>query len=215
MATPGQLVERMADVLGVPAPTVSQYDRQLAEAGLRTSGGRGTSAAKVTAADAANLLIAILGSPISGASISSARQICETVGALPARKYSDIKKIGRYGFRSLGSLPKAHIFRDAVAILIEGVSRGEPYEENGGTPSGLRYGHLLSLRVAGPVLSGGIAFHRGTTTRDMAALYYGPEDIKESTQSKSDLVQDRRVSFRTIQYLASLMMVDGGSHGQR
>ena len=62
MATPGQMVQTMADVLGIPAATVSQYDRQLAEAGLRTTGGRGPSAAKVGATDAANLLIAILGS---------------------------------------------------------------------------------------------------------------------------------------------------------
>ena len=71
MATPGQMVQTMADVLGMPAATVSQYDRQLAEAGLRTTGGRGPSAAKVGATDAANLLIAILGSPVSGASNSS------------------------------------------------------------------------------------------------------------------------------------------------
>jgi hypothetical protein len=44
MATPGQLV-----------------DRVLAESGLRTTGGRGLSAAQVTAADAANLLLAICG----------------------------------------------------------------------------------------------------------------------------------------------------------
>src|SRR5439155_17694246 len=68
MATPGQLVKCIAEALGIPEPTVVQYDRLLAENGLRSKGGRGTSAAKVTAVDAANLLIAIMGSPVAGAS---------------------------------------------------------------------------------------------------------------------------------------------------
>ena len=59
MATPGQLVQVMADILGIPKATVTQYDRVLAEKGLRSKGGRGTSAARVTSRDAANLLIAL------------------------------------------------------------------------------------------------------------------------------------------------------------
>ena len=59
MATPGQLVQAMATALGISVATVTQYDRQLAENGLRSKGGRGVSAAAVTARDAANLLIAI------------------------------------------------------------------------------------------------------------------------------------------------------------
>ena len=65
MATPGQLVKAMAATLGLSEATVGQYDRVLAENGLRSKGGRGLSAARVTAADAANLLIAIMASPIS------------------------------------------------------------------------------------------------------------------------------------------------------
>src|SRR5258705_11448956 len=66
MATPGQLVKCIAEALGIPEPTVVQYDRLLSENGMRSKGGRGTSAAKVTAVDAANLLIAIMESPVAG-----------------------------------------------------------------------------------------------------------------------------------------------------
>lgn len=126
MATPGQLVQTMADVLGIPAATVGQYDRQLAEAGFRTVGGRGTSAAKATAIDAANLLITILGAPVSGPSIKAAKQTCETFGTLSMRpNFSDTRKFKRFGLRSLAELPKKHTFRDAVAVLIEGASCGE------------------------------------------------------------------------------------------
>src|SRR4051812_9790994 len=82
MATPGQLVKCIAEALGIPAPTVVQYDRLLAENGLRSKGGRGNSAANVTPIDAANLLIAIMGSPVAGASIKPAIEVCKTYGKL-------------------------------------------------------------------------------------------------------------------------------------
>src|SRR5258705_2750991 len=83
MATPGQLVKCIAEALSIPEPSVVQYDRLLAENGLRSKGGRGTSAAKVTAGDAANLLIAIMGSPVIGASIKPAIEGCKIYGCLP------------------------------------------------------------------------------------------------------------------------------------
>ncbi len=126
MATPGQLVRTMANVLGIPEPTVAQYDRHLAEAGLRRVGGRGTSAAKVSATDAANLLIAIMGSPVSGASIKSAKETCDNYGYLPARpNFSDTTRFSDHGLITLAKLGKKHKFRDALIALIEGASRSE------------------------------------------------------------------------------------------
>lgn len=69
MATPGDLVETISRSLGVPARTVALHDRALAEAGYRKSGGRGRSAAKVGPEDAANLLIAVVGTPVSGPTV--------------------------------------------------------------------------------------------------------------------------------------------------
>src|SRR4051812_9187559 len=62
MASPGDLVRCVATSLGVPEASVVQHDRSLLIAGQRTKGGRGRSAAKVTAADAAKLLISVAGS---------------------------------------------------------------------------------------------------------------------------------------------------------
>ena len=128
MATPGQLVRTMADVLGIPPTTVAQFDRQLAEAGLRTVGGRGTSAAKVTATDAANLLIAVLGSPLSGPSIKAAKQTCETFGSLQTRERSEPQKFRQVRLLSLATLPIKHTFREALAALIQGASEGELFQ---------------------------------------------------------------------------------------
>jgi hypothetical protein len=72
MATPGQLVETTAAILGIPQPTIALYDRVLSEHGLRSKGGRGRSAAKVNARDAAHLLLAVIGSSMSGASTKDA-----------------------------------------------------------------------------------------------------------------------------------------------
>ena len=84
MATPGQLVKAMADTLGISKATVTQYDRVLAEKGLRSRGGRGTSAARITSRDAANLLIALATSPILGLSAKDAVVNCEAYASLPA-----------------------------------------------------------------------------------------------------------------------------------
>jgi hypothetical protein len=60
--TPGQLVKAVAMALDVPEETVTQHDRNLVVAGLRTKGGRGRSAPDVTPSDAARLLVATVGS---------------------------------------------------------------------------------------------------------------------------------------------------------
>lgn len=59
VATPGELVRVVAASLGVPETLVLQADRKLSEAGLRSKGGRGRSSVRITARDAASLLIAI------------------------------------------------------------------------------------------------------------------------------------------------------------
>jgi hypothetical protein len=59
--TPIQLVEAVAACTGLSKETVVQHDRNLVVAGLRTKGGRGSSAAKVTHQDGARLLTAALG----------------------------------------------------------------------------------------------------------------------------------------------------------
>lgn len=61
MATPGDLIRTIAAVTGIPEATVVVYDRSLLDAGLRTKGGRGRSAAKMTALDCARDLLAVMG----------------------------------------------------------------------------------------------------------------------------------------------------------
>ena len=155
MATPGQLVQAMAHVLGVSAATISQYDRVLAEGGLRSKGGRGLSAARVTAADAANLLIAILASPISGAAIKDAAEYCRRYGALPLERATAgnpfeparaDQVLRAAGVRGLVDLPMKHSFHDALSALIEGAKTAR--RTLGGSPNQKDFG--LSVSVENP-----------------------------------------------------------------
>jgi hypothetical protein len=125
MATPGELVKAIAAVLGIPEPTAVQYDRQLAEAGLRTKGGRGRSAARVTARDASNLLIAIAASPVSGPSVKEAAKTCETYASLPFLVEHSLPKFSEVGLPALDQLPPTHTLGEATALLIASAARGE------------------------------------------------------------------------------------------
>ncbi|MBT1516813.1 hypothetical protein KIP88_41135 [Bradyrhizobium sp. SRL28] len=138
MATPGQLVECVASALNVPQATVVLYDRVLAEKGLRSKGGRGKSAAKVTVEDAANLLIAIAGTSSGG--IATAARTVELYSGLRYQKRSswkdlisdetpaDLVEAAKTiqetdfltvpGMEGLGS---NHSFRDGLVALIEAV----------------------------------------------------------------------------------------------
>lgn len=104
MATPKQLVAKVAEITGVPEGTVIQHDRNLSVAELRTTGGRGLAVAKVTFDDAANLLIAVAGSRNVKDSAKTVREYRELVSS-HALDFGDVKR--------------GHTFGDALAALME------------------------------------------------------------------------------------------------
>lgn len=60
MATSGEMVAKVADLFEVHEATIESIDRVLSEAGMRTKGGRGRSAAIMSGADVVNLSIAVI-----------------------------------------------------------------------------------------------------------------------------------------------------------
>lgn len=110
MATPRQLVESVAEILGVSVATVIVHDRNLSSApvALRTVAGRGRAAAKVTATDAANLLIAVAASESVKDSVKSVHAYRDLRGA------SAISS----GVRAYDQLPANHNFSQALAAFI-------------------------------------------------------------------------------------------------
>jgi hypothetical protein len=126
VATPGQLVQVMSDILGVSKGTVTQCDRLLAEHGFRSKSGRGRSAANVTSSDAANLLIALAASPSSGASPKDAVNVCRKFGSFVAVPMNDWQgDSSKLGLNTLSKLPKQHSLKTAVSALIKSAAKGE------------------------------------------------------------------------------------------
>jgi hypothetical protein len=117
VATPRQLVEVTAEILGISEATVIVHDRNLATAPtpLRSVAGRGRAAARVTADDAANLLIAVAAS-------ESVKDSAKTVLA-----YRDLlgESAINSGIRRYDELPANHTFGQALAALIEAAAAKE------------------------------------------------------------------------------------------
>ena len=133
MATPSELVHAVAEVLGVSEATVVVHDRNLVMAGLRTKGGRGRSAPRVTARDAANLLIAVTAS----SAIKDAAETVRTYSALdqrhlfhlldknvPGSKLSAVWSPEFVPIPTLSTLGREHTFGDVLEALILSAADG-------------------------------------------------------------------------------------------
>ena len=212
MATPGQLVRTMATVLGIPEPTVRQYDRHLAEAGLRQIRGRGTSAAAVSAEDAANLLIAILGSPVVGASIRMAADTCKEYGSLAGYgRWKDASRFADHGLINLSRIPKDHTLKEALTALIEGAGRGEvPYIADRNDVL-MDIDFFFGVNVQVPNRHVELVFDNASNNeaKRYVRLIYNPRDVggRNNGTPSPDLNQERHVSFRTIRTLGTLISI--------
>jgi hypothetical protein len=213
MATPGQLVEAMAASLGIPVATVIQYDRQLAESGLRSKGGRGTSAATVTARDAANLLIAIAASPLAGPTVKEAVRTCKTYGSLKAlQRASWIDKLPKFGLPSLASLSANHSLGEALSVLIDGVGKGEIFQipdREGPITADFSFG--ITFEGPGPwaeILADG-SMGEGKPSQTARLAYTSASAAKGFRKMRPrrgpDLHQSRTITFATIRALGSLI----------
>ena len=167
MATPGQLVQVTAGVLGIPTPTVTQYDRVLAENGLRSKSGRGPSAAQVTSRDAANLLIAVAASPLLGSQRRTRFVIANFIGSMPLVAGRSKRNFSQIGLPILDRLPKEHSFGDALSALIDFVG------EQDGVGSHLRQNvSMFEVQLVGPDPSAQIVAESSTGANPLAKLLY-------------------------------------------
>jgi len=215
MASPGELVKAMAEVLGVPEASIVVHDRNLAIAGLRRKGGRGWSAAQVTPRDGANLLVAILGSPQVKDSVATTTRYGETRCRVSA-------PIPKEQVPEIAELPEDHSFIDALEALliaaidgsidqfIRRVLKGGTGDRAAAAPrielAALSPGTLGDIRISG--ISQGVLhlryalpdpFEEGAPAPRHPAL-----PVDADAPSNGDLEQYRRVSERTICHLADL-----------
>jgi hypothetical protein len=208
MATPRQLVEVMSEALGIPMETVTNYDRVLSENGMRSKSGRGRGAATVTASDAANLLIAILGSPIAGASVKEAANTCRTYGSLPVLGHvAGTHKFAKVGLGMMDELPKKHTLRDGISCLIASAAKGNHYGKRGMNNAKHRDAadRSLHIRLDGPRPWAQIIAGRflGDDKEFARKVYTNLGDIERF--DRADLHQERVITYRTIRKLGSLL----------
>lgn len=170
--TPGQLVNAVAIALNVPAETVVQHDRNLVVAGLRTKGGRGHSAPKVTALDAARLVTAVLGSVRVLDSVNTVRYCEQAIGTDADRLFPEI--------------PPTHNFVEALAAIITEANTPLMFENFDEYERRFAGGHI---RVYVPRFSCAIALDR---------LHCGDPEPKlinyERPRDRSELEEDTKIS---------------------
>lgn len=117
MASPAELVRAISEVTGVPEKTVINHDRNLAKAGLRTVGGRGTGAAKMTVRDARNLLLAVAGAPLVKDSVVPIEQHANLMPG-SGREVGGVWSLPFVRIPELTGLHAKHTFGDALEALL-------------------------------------------------------------------------------------------------
>jgi len=214
MASPAQLVQTVSDATGIPLPTITDIDRRLVKAKLRTLGGRGLSAARMAPLDAARLLTAILGSPQANAAAEAVERYALT---RPDKTSSSDSGFARIELEELAALPARHSFVDALAALITSAAGGSLARlmaaSEGWSPRIEVFGFTRAVR--------GRIRIAGMPNGHTASIEYDAPAIARPTKSKArraamldqregDLEQSRRVTERTILSIAELLAGEDG-----
>ena len=214
MATPVQLLTAIASATGVPLPTVVDIDRKLVEGGLRTKGGRGRSAAHMTALDAARLLTAILASPQANTSVEAVERYGQTH---PDKTRSSDTSFGAVKLDDLAGLRARHSFVDALEALIASASSGSlaklinnPKENWAPHIEVFAFTRATRgrIRIAGLPKGLTVSLEYVSAPGDGKSLSAKKTGRKRGTlaeETAGDLEQSRRVTEQTILAIAKLL----------
>jgi len=208
MASPGELIKRIAEVLCLPEVKVASYYRYLRQAGLVSKGGRGLNAARMTPKDSASVLIACGGSRIErDNAVDSVEAYSQLQAAHSA--YVHYRSIGEsavqeapqgwaanhagtwtfegFSLPHLQALPERHDFLAALEALIEASLNHEYSGSVSKTDWKLRY-HTIDVFFYGPKpsakISIGLAGYRdgGQSFKwEKEATYLFSEQIEDNT----------------------------------
>ena len=206
MATPAQLMETISVATGIPLATVIDIDRKLTKAGLRTKGGRGFSAARMTPKDAAHLLTALLAAAQSNEAALAVERYTQThvdkerssEGLFAAAELDD-----------LADLSTRHDFITGLSAVI--------ISATGGTLSRLKRGGegewtpSIEIFAFARATRGRIRI-AGLPNRKTASVEYFPIRAVSGSPAdgSGDLEQSRRITERTIFSIAELLGLEGG-----
>jgi len=221
VASPGELVRKLSELLGIPEPTIVLHDRNLVIAGLRSKTGRGKSAARMTARDAAHLLIAVLGSSQVKDSVQTVRRYKETrFIAIVSGGYDDSASA------VLRDLPPDHSFVDAIEALVAAAADGSleiAMHVIEAEVEGKKFGYaaVIEITVQTPGELGDISIRGRASGHGRYALPSPfdqhrplrppPEEVEAWKQKlnddyvEGDLTQYRKITDKTILELGQLL----------
>jgi hypothetical protein len=121
VATPGELCNRTAELLGVEPNATAIAWRTLRENSIVTTGGRGRSAAHCVPADAANLLIATIGK----LPLKSVFKSWQRYSTLKGRENPTISLMEKVSITpELESLKGGHTFSEGMTALVASATSG-------------------------------------------------------------------------------------------
>lgn len=217
MATPGELIKTVADVLYVPEVTVASYYRSLREAGLVTKGGRGPSAAQMKPSDAAKLLSAVGGSRFEKETAEktvrdySGIKVAHTARCLLLPSEDD--HIGRgdwiennsgtwvfdgFKIEHLQRLPERHTFLDALVAIIDAAMEGEFGNAQRADHRDLKTWHSIEVLFYGPEPRAGLSIKlggAGSSSYEEEGTYLLPEQIERNSANYSQVDENVRLKF--------------------
>lgn len=219
MAKLSELIPALAQVLPMPEKTVAMYARQLREARLISTGGRGPGAAQMTATDCARILIAIMAAD----QVKNAASAVEIFWPLELEEINTKHSVPEEAREDWAALPDTIIdimmpdgaeeqsFGETVAALIDAVRLGILTE----TMAHLEDAHLR-VEIERRFHTGKIAFQhdedgRGYAPLAMLAQFYLPEGPErkrieaESYISGGDAMISFAVTHHTINRLGLLI----------
>lgn len=131
MARLSDLVAKTAVVLGVPEPTVAMHARHLREDGLISKSGRGASAARMSALDAARLLISFLCTDVA----KNSSEVVRDFGSLLLMFKADecYNKTNRDPIEEILGVMSNDLFEKALSGILSSLSGEErdPYIKDG------------------------------------------------------------------------------------
>jgi hypothetical protein len=209
MASPGELVRTFSELFGIAEPTIVLHDRNLVVAGMRSKSGRGNSAARMTARDAAHLLVAVLGSSHVKDSAETVRRYWEASFRKDGSGYDEST------ITALRDLPHDHSFVDAVEALFAAAADGSLERAMYNSIGEFGFPPLIEITVQTPGELGDISIRGGDTSGHGRYCLPGPleyyqtssltiEDVDAFNEKfkdrfpVSDLVQYRKVTAKTI-----------------
>lgn len=208
MASPAQLMQTVSKATGSPLATVVDIDRKLAKAKLRTKGGRGFNAARMTPLDGARLLTAMLASPQATLAADAVARYTRT--RVDQTRSSDTR-FDATEISELAALPSGHGFIDALKALIGSAALGSLARQiatsrDGWTPHIEIFAFTRAtrgrIRITGlpSGLTASVEYQPVTDRKPRGRMTRG-----RATAVDGDLEQSRRVTERTVLAIAELL----------